>query len=61
MNGHTIEDIQKILEDFKGAIEDFNKAIELDPEDEWAYANRGYSKKFKDFKGAIKILIRRLN
>jgi tetratricopeptide (TPR) repeat protein len=40
--------------DYYGAITDFNKAIELDPNDDDAYYNRGRSKhSLKDHSGAI--------
>jgi tetratricopeptide (TPR) repeat protein len=32
------------LGDYKGAIQDYNKAIELDPDDEDDYFNRGIAK-----------------
>ena len=43
------------LENFEGSIEDFNKAIEINPNDDVSYCNRGCVKfRTKDKIGAIK-------
>jgi tetratricopeptide (TPR) repeat protein len=40
--------------DYHGAIQDFNKSIELDPQNSFAYINRGSAKSnLKDYRGAI--------
>jgi len=41
------------IKEYQKALADFNRAISIDPENQEAYNNRGWSKKYLgDFKGA---------